>query len=312
VKKPLILAAQPTMDRTAVVVGFSTGKSHRITDVVVLPSGKALNVARSLHQLGESFQVIALFAGHNGLWLEKELKQNGISCRGIWMEGENRLAYSVYDPESNVLTEFIEDTDGPVTDTVYKAFEQTVSEELENSSILVISGRGPKGFPVHAYKRFSELAAENQVKVLMDSYGPLFENAIFSGIELIKINAREAGAFLGRNIGTTEAAINGARSFLKYGVNIVILTMGELGAVITTKDESYVAIPPSNQGAAIGSGDAMMAGIVQAYILKKPIEEMIRMGVAMGAANVLVPGAGLFNLDDVSVLYQKVVINRIK
>ena len=50
---------------------------------------------------------------------------------------------------------------------------------------------------------------------------------------------------------------------------------------------------------AVGSGDAMLAGVAAALAERSGLAEALRLGVACGAANTLAVGAGILHADDV-------------
>ena len=62
---------------------------------------------------------------------------------------------------------------------------------------------------------------------------------------------------------------------------------------------------------AVGSGDALAAGLVVAMARGDPFEVALRLGVACGAANTLVAGAGRCAVEDVERLAQRAVAERL-
>lgn len=295
----LVIAAQPTVDHTAVVPDFMVGRPYRLVDVKTLPSGKALNVARVLHGLNVPVIVVALLAGHSGAWIKEQLEAIGIQVINAWMPGENRLAYSIYDPLSGQLTELIEENDGPVTDEVWLLFLEKVKRAMQEASAVAISGKGPRGFPGDGYRTFVELSHSLNLPVFVDCYGPLLANALLSRPFLVKINRKEASELIQGELTSLQDCVKAGQKLVRNNSNILVITAGGEGAVIVTEDEVWTAEAPVLKGAAIGSGDAMMAGLIYAFLNHAPTREMLKIGVALGAANVLIPGAGLFDEKDV-------------
>ena len=58
---------------------------------------------------------------------------------------------------------------------------------------------------------------------------------------------------------------------------------------------------------AVGSGDAMGAGLVVALARGQSLERALRLGVACGAANALVAGAGRCQREDIERLVERAV-----
>jgi len=73
----------------------------------------------------------------------------------------------------------------------------------------------------------------------------------------------------------------------------VVITMGAQGAVAVGGGEAcYVQAPAVGEVCPVGSGDATMAGLIVALDRGESWPEAVRYGVAVGAANTLVPGSG--------------------
>ena len=73
----------------------------------------------------------------------------------------------------------------------------------------------------------------------------------------------------------------------------VLITMGIDGALLVTSDGEWVAGPPPERGAySVGSGDALIGGLVVALARGADLPEAVRYGSAAAAANALVPGQG--------------------
>ena len=302
----LIVAAQPTLDHTALVPEIEVGKAHRVNQTIILPSGKAINTARSLKTLGAKVRVAALLAGYNGRWISEALKQAGVAVQSAWMGGENRIAYSVYDPSHDTLTEFIEDTDGPVTEKVWAELHGLVQEMLPGACALILTGRAPRGAPDDGYKRLVDLAHNIGIPVFIDCYGPLLQHAMIARPELVKINQREAGTLMGKVLHSPMECAMAAQKLYLTGIPKVIITLGDRGAVAINANGAWLAVPPKLHGAAIGSGDALLAGVVYALVQQRSLDDALRWGVAAGAANVLTPGAGVFNVMDAVRISQQV------
>ena len=56
----------------------------------------------------------------------------------------------------------------------------------------------------------------------------------------------------------------------------------------------------------VGSGDSFLAGFVLNYYKKKDIMESFKKGIACGAANTLIPGPGIFKIEDVKKIIKDV------
>jgi fructose-1-phosphate kinase PfkB-like protein len=225
------------------------------------------------------------------------------------MRGENRVAYSIYDPEANQLTELIEDTDGPVDGSTLKALMEKIKELLDTISSIVLSGRAPVGFPENGYRLILEIANRKNLPVYLDCYGPLLQQAINSCPFLLKINRSEASNFLDQKLSPDGDLFEAGKKILSLGVRNVIITSGARGAVLVTREGEWLVEAPPLKGAAVGSGDAMLAGLISQISQGKTLSEALRFGAAVGSANVKIPGAGLFLVEDVHEIIKEVILS---
>ncbi|MBO9342578.1 MAG: 1-phosphofructokinase family hexose kinase, partial [Roseiflexus sp.] len=88
------------------------------------------------------------------------------------------------------------------------------------------------------------------------------------------------------------------------GPRRVVVTLGAQGAVAVDAHGAWRArTPPVEPISPVGSGDAVLAGIIAVLHNGGALADALRMGVACGGANTLTVGAGRLNLDDVTRLH---------
>jgi len=68
----LCIVPNPSIDKTATVDRLVQGSIHRPTEVIAVPGGKGLNVARAARSLGIPADAVVLLAGHAGRWIDDE------------------------------------------------------------------------------------------------------------------------------------------------------------------------------------------------------------------------------------------------
>ena len=74
----LTIVPKPAVDKTAVIPNFRLGEINRPQELIVLPGGKGLNVARAARTLGAEVFTCLLLAGHAGRWMMQALAEEGI------------------------------------------------------------------------------------------------------------------------------------------------------------------------------------------------------------------------------------------
>jgi tagatose 6-phosphate kinase len=93
------------------------------------------------------------------------------------------------------------------------------------------------------------------------------------------------------------------RDIISQGVEIIITSLGENGALLITKDEVLYSRPPEVSALnPAGSGDSMVAGLAVGMSRGYPLKETFRLGMACGVANTLHTEVGLVDIETVKEL----------
>src|SRR5512135_3678508 len=165
----LTVNAKPAIDKTAIIPNFRLGEIHRPQELIVLPGGKGLNVARAARTLGAGVFTCLLLAGHAGQWMMEALAAEGIPAAAAFSPGETRTALSVIDPLNGRVTEGYEN--GPTVPlAAWGAFENLVVDHAAGCGWVCLSGSLPDGAPVDGYARM--ITRFSGAPVLLDVYGP--------------------------------------------------------------------------------------------------------------------------------------------
>ena len=132
-------------------------------------------------------------------------------------------------------------------------------------------------------------------------------NGCNSGAFLIKPNSIEASELTGMRIETIDDAIDAIPKIHTFGVKQVVISIGKTGAVYSDGNHIWWAAPPHIEPRnPIGAGDAMLAGVVWALQEHASGEDVIRWGVACGAAAASLDGTAVGSLPLVKVLVKNV------
>ncbi|MFI4882068.1 MAG: 1-phosphofructokinase family hexose kinase, partial [Phycisphaerales bacterium JB064] len=169
--------------------------------------------------------------------------------------------------------------------------------------LAVISGSLPPGVEPPFVRTIIDAVRDVGGRVVVDSSGPALTEALGAGVCMVKPNRRELAQTIGgispdetdpAVVGT--AAMNLAR---KHNVTYVLVSMGGDGAVLAMKDGyAHCAAPKVDVKSATGAGDSMVAAAVLAIERGCSPEEILRDGVAAGAAAAITPGTELLKRPD--------------
>jgi len=304
----LTVTPNPSVDRTLVVRGYRLGAIHRPEEVLALPGGKGLNVARTIKKLGGEVHACLLLGNLNGQWMEDMLYREGISASAAWFEGEVRQSTSVLDAESGILTEVYE-RGSPILSRDWEQFVRLAGECMSPSGWVALSGSLPDGAPPDGYARLAEIAHEQDAITCLDTYGEALRAVLSVRPFLVKVNAVEAGSFIGRELSSLSDIMEACMAIRKSGAGTAVVTLGSEGAVAVNQNKAWqVVSPPIQAISPVGSGDAFLGGLVLCLQRGGQLAEALKWGAAAGAANALTLGAGRFShMDRIRIMEQLVV-----
>ena len=116
-----------------------------------------------------------------------------------------------------------------------------------------------------------------------------------------------------------EAADDGAvieasrRVIARYGVEVVVTSLGEDGALLVSAAKIWRAEAPHVRTlSAVGAGDSFLGAMVSRLATGHSLEDAFRYAVAAGAAAVLTPGTALCDRADVERLLPQVRIRSLE
>jgi len=290
----------PCVDLTVALPSFSPGKLNLVEKTRADISGKGINLAIVLAELN----VPAVCAGinytgnENGALLEEKLGGLGIPFEFVKAPGEMRTNIKIMDEAKNEMTE-LNGRGEPVSTEILDRVLEKLKALGEESEIIALGGRLPNGADEHYYRQCIEALSGYRAKIVVDADGGALKKAIEARPYLVKPNAYELGALFGCEVRTREDAVMLSREIIARGVEVVCCSMGEGGAVIVNEGGAYFSpalpiVPKGFQGA----GDSMAAGICKAITEERPIQDMLRFGMAAAAASIIKEGTMLCERAD--------------
>lgn len=299
------------IDKTYITPSFSIDKLHRVQEMYAFAGGKGINVARVIHALKEPVTASGIIAGYNGRFIEAALDQEGIPHQFVAVQGESRLCLAITDTNAGTVTELLEA--GPtLTEEDVAQMKHTIAQLASCSTHVVMSGSLPQGCSPAFYRNCMDIIREQGAIPVLDTSG----DALISGIEgrpqLIKPNEHEVLKLTGRDQADDESILEAIDAVMKQGVQNVVVSLGEHGALAGMNNRIYrVTIPKVEVVNTVGSGDSMIAGVVVGNKRGLLPEEQLKLGAACGTANALTPAAGMVSLSQVQELMKSITVQQI-
>lgn len=302
------LTMNPAIDVNSGTEQLVANRKLRCDRPVREPGGGGINVARAVRRLGGSARAIFAVGGLTGARLTAMVAEDGIEAHPIEIAQETREVVNVAERSSGSQFRFV--MQGPsLRESEWQAVLETVRTLEPVPRYLVASGSLLPGVPDDFYGRLSHLAAERDIRLIVDTSGVPLRHAVGPGTFLIKPNLNEFRELSGSSGGAfSDFFLEGAAASLVAAgrTRAVVISMGAGGAIVATEQGSRrIAAPTVPVVSRIGAGDSMLAGIVLALERGASIEEAALFGVATGTAAVMTPGTQLCRREDAERLHDE-------
>lgn len=311
--KPIVtLTINPTIDLATSVAEVTPEHKLRCEAERRDPGGGGLNVARVIRELGGEALALYPRGGPTGELLERLLEQKGLRRWPISISGHTRENFTVAEKKSGREFRFV--MPGPaLSEAEWKTVLESLSTVAADVDYIVASGSLAPGVPVDFYARVARVARRQNARLVLDTSGEPLRIALEEGVYFAKPNRKEFQDMMGAQVDEPAALAAGARSFLEKGcAEVLVVSMGAEGALLTTREGQYRAVPPPVKTASsVGAGDSFVGGMTFGLARGLPPHEAFRWGIASGTAALLSQGTDLCSREDTEHLLAKVQPTRL-
>ena len=172
----LAVCLNPTFQRTISLAELEPGEVNRATKARLDASGKGINVARVLRQLGGEVRHLTHLGPGSDEFLSL-CRTDGLEV--IWTDSPSpiRTCITLLDGSHSSTTEIIEPTE-PVDESTVSRVRELFGAELQSSDWLILSGSKAPGYPADLFAEFCGMAREAGVRVLADYRGKELEASL--------------------------------------------------------------------------------------------------------------------------------------
>lgn len=306
----LTVCVNPCIDKTITVNGIIMGQYNRIVDSMLNPSGKGVNVAATLSRLGGQAFLTGFNYQSNGGILTELLDKESVPYEFVYSAGEIRTNIKAIDIQSGIMTEFNESGRFAGEDKKDQ-LEALVERWAAQCDVAVFSGSLPPGCEPSYYARLMNKCPK--AKCVLDASGEAFEAGLEFKPYLVKPNSYELSLHAKRELLTPREHLDAALELTRGGINIVCVSMGKNGALITDGLKAYYAPPVQVRvKSTVGAGDAMVAGCVKGISDGLDMKNFFIQGVAAATACVLTEGTTPMLKEDFEHMLPRVEIEEME
>lgn len=270
--------------------------------------GKGVNISRALTYNGVENTAIVVLGRDNCADFKASLDADKMTCLVIEKEGrirenltihtegedETRISFSGFSLDNNILDE---------VDALLTADENTV---------VTFTGSVPKGIDMPQVKKFLANLKSKGAKVIVDSRSFTLDDLIEVAPWLIKPNSEEIAMYSCKEVNNFTDCLDFAKKLLSNGIENVMISLGEKGALLVTEKAAVTATPPTiNALSTIGAGDSTIAGFIAAYCEGKDAAECLKIATSYGTAACLLEGTTPPTPANVAEVYKDVKIEEV-
>lgn len=244
--------------------------------------GKGVNISRALTFNGRDNLAVVIVGKENGAEFCKILEKDGLTIVPVWTEGrirenitlhektepETRISFNGFTCERGILTQVREKL-GTVDENTIVAFAGSIPKCIESADVLSL---------LSVFKK-------QGAKIVVDSRSLTLDELLSFKPWLIKPNKDEAESYTGETIDSVETAASIARKLHGFGIENVMISLGDDGAVLACEQGAFHATPPKIDAiSTIGAGDSTIAGFIDGHLNGLNAENALKRATAYGTA----------------------------
>lgn len=310
----LIICPNLAIDHTVELPELRPGEVIRATAGRSVAGGKGANGARAAAALGSRIPVLG-FVGSDGATRIAELfEAESMTLLQIPIEGRVRMTSALV--ESGGRVTLINEPGAAVSPADWTALRQAVRQTLTAGTLgpVVVTGSLPPGAPADGYAQLVDLVHEFGLECAVDASGEPLRLAAQAGADLVCPNVSEARSPTGGGPEVVDdddphipdQAAEAAANLLRLGARQAVVTAGGAGTAFAEHGQTrWLPAVPVTARNPIGAGDSFLAGTIVARSRGAAWLDAVRYGMAVGAASVEDPRAGVVDPRRVAELHRQ-------
>lgn len=270
------------------------------------PAGQGVWVARMAGCLGAEPALCGFVGGESGELLRGLLRR---------LPGEQKLV-----PTSSASGCYVTDrrtgerqmitctlSDPPSRHELDDLVSLTCVEAIDDGWLVLTNPLPADALPQECYGDLVANARAGGCRTLVDLSTPRLHSALRGEPDLVKLNDWELAEFVAGPVSEPTQLLDAARRLCDRGAGAVIVTRGELPALVLRGDQAWMLTPPVlTHGFREGCGDSMLGAFAASWAGGETFEHALKVGAGAGAANFLRRGLGNASRDVVEQLADRV------
>ena len=278
---------------------------NRTKEDDIQANGKGVNVSLVLKMLDFPSTALGFSAGFTGKYIEDYLQKKQIQTEFIEVPGMTRI--NVFTQVNQTGEEYKLVNQGPeIPQTAVHNFLNQI-RALQAEDYLCVSGSLPRGLSPKVLIEISRICQEKGIHLIIDSSDQEAMDCLPYRPFLLKPNEEELSSWFGRKMVTDEDYFVYGQRLVELGAENVLLSLGEKGAILFTKDRVFRGNSPKGKVVNTAcAGDTMLGAFLAGYMNRRPLDETLRKSIAAGSSTAF--RKGLTDFLDVEELSKQIKI----
>ncbi|GAA0078401.1 ribokinase [Clostridium sp. CTA-5] len=273
-----------------------------------IPGGKGANQAVAARRSGANVYMIGKIGNDdNGRNMVEGFKKEGMNTQYISIDENETTGMAMIMVNKNGNNSIIVEPGAnmKIDDNDIENAEEAIS----NSDIIISQFETPENVAIKAFKRAKEL---NKITILNPAPAKIISDELLKYTDMIIPNETEAQVITGITVSDLESAKKAAKILIDKGVKYTIITLGEKGAAVISKEDAEIVNAfKVNAIDTTAAGDSFIGGLSSKLCINelsfKNLTKAVKFGNMVSSLAVQKEGAqtSIPHLEDVIRTYKE-------
>ena len=303
----ITVTLNPAYDIHAKTISFKEGE-ETLADITSYDiGGKGINISKALKAMDILTENIIVLGSENKEYYLNKMREEGLRFKEIYSRGRIRENITIHD-EKGVETR-LSFKGFKVDDNVLKELKEIIGT-VDQSTIICLSGSNPLGINKEELINYLIFLKDEGAKIIIDSKSFSLGELLSVKPLLIKPNEEELMTFCGLKKVNGEIIKKTGLELLDRGIENVLVSLGEKGAILCTKNGVYSGkVPKISVISTVGAGDSSVAGFIYSYIKNEGEKELLINALSFGTAKCLNKGTCPPKKEDILSIKNKITVD---
>jgi 1-phosphofructokinase len=299
----------PALDQTVRVDDFRPNAVNYAQTMQFEAGGKGVNVASFLADAGFLPSVTGFLGRNNAEVFEQFFASKQIDNHFVRIPGHTRIGVKIVDEINQQTTDINMPGLIPPPEAI-DALSQTIEQLAASCDWFVLSGTLPPGMSATTYATLIRQLKAHGKQVVLDTSRDALREGVKAGPSIVKPNLDELRQLTGQELLNEKAIELAARQLLEHGIQLIVISLGERGAMFVDPTTTLIAVPPQVAvKSTVGAGDAMVAGLLVGQIQGLSLPACAQLATAFSLGKITHVGSHLPGPEEIQAYTRQVAIH---